>query len=77
MKLVGDSYVVFDDMTWPRIHGGIDDLERALRYGEPTRADLLTAASVLAAYTALVEKTVADRRRVVAMLRRAERVAAD
>lgn len=76
LRLIGGAYVTFDGQTWPRIHGKIDELEWALRYGQPTDLDRLVAASVVAAYTALVEKTQEDRRRIVAKLRQAEHLAA-
>jgi hypothetical protein len=52
-------YVHFQGMTWPHP----DDptgIEWRLRHGEPTRSDLLVAASYIAAYRQLV---VTDNRR--------------
>lgn len=48
------SYVHFDDMTWPHPHDPTD-VEWRLRYGEPTRSDLLVAASYIGAYRQLVD----------------------
>lgn len=64
-------YTTFDGMTWPRVG---TNLEWTLRYGTPTREDLLLAASVAAAYEALVEASAATRGDVVKHLR-ADRLA--
>jgi hypothetical protein len=46
---MSDQYVHLDNGTvWPV---NVGDIEWRLRYGEPTRSDLLIAASVLAIYT--------------------------
>lgn len=71
-----NPYLHFDTMTWPHP----DDpsmVESRLRYGQPTKTDLLVAASFIAAYRQLV----ADPRRVrnakIAGIRRASLVKGD
>ncbi len=64
------SYVRFDGMTWPN-PDALGETEHALRYGQPTRADLLVAASVLGAYRALVLDPQHRRNKNVAGIRRA------
>ena len=61
-----------DGGTWPVPDDGLAELEWRLRYGTPTRSDLLTAASVMAAYRQLIEATEAQRNRVVRALREAQ-----
>lgn len=39
---------------WPAADASLDELEWTLRYGTPSRADVLDAASVLAAYRQMV-----------------------
>lgn len=55
------SYIVFDDegCTWPN---PLDpsEIEWKLRYGTPTRAELLQAASFLSAYKHLFTTTQKD-----------------
>lgn len=53
--MASDHYVhLGDDTTWPVNVGRI---EWVLRYGEPTRSDLLIAASVLHAYAVMTDPT--------------------
>lgn len=40
--------ITIEDMSWPMPD---NDLEWKLRYGQPTRAELLQAASILSAYS--------------------------
>lgn len=60
------------DMTWP----GFDDnpegdsLEWTLRYGDPTRGQILSAASYVAAYQVLVMSTQKHRNYICSELRR-------
>lgn len=65
---------VGDDSVWPRAGGDrMESLEWALRYGEPSRQDMLLAASVLAAYRQMVLVDTEKRRvEVVRALRAAE-----
>jgi hypothetical protein len=65
----GAHYVRLNDTTWPVPPD--DDLEWALRYGTPTRFQLLRAASVLSAYHALIANTDRRRREIVRELKRA------
>ncbi len=70
-------HVHFADMTWPRAD---TDLGWKLRYAEDslTREDRLVLASIVDAYNALVmEKTCAQRNRVVSGLRKAMSAALD
>lgn len=59
------------EMTWPFPGKRLAEVEWALRYGEPTRSDLLVAASVISAYEALVLDPQRKRQMVVRELRRA------
>ena len=71
--LVGKKFVSFDGMAWPRyLEDNDDSVEWRLRYGNPTRADLLYAASVMAAYTALVGSTEKNRKKIVSKLKESE-----
>lgn len=60
------------DMRWPGIGRRLLDAEWTLRYGEPTREDLLFAASILNAYRSLVLRTEKVRAEIVRELRAAE-----
>lgn len=51
-----NSWVRFDGMTWPNPLDP-NEVESVLRYGTPTREQILTAASFMAAYRALVYET--------------------
>jgi len=67
--VVMKHYIRFDDMTWPLPDG---DLAWRLTWGDnPSRGDILRAASVIVAYGELVRCHAATRRRVVRELRRA------
>lgn len=68
-----NHYANFDGMTWPRISAGIGDIEWALRYGEPTREEVLVAASVLNAYRALIKLGRVEREAIVRVLRSVEK----
>lgn len=57
------QYARFDDMAWP-----LDtdhSLVWELRNGSPTREQILSAASILSAYDALIRKTVRQRDYIV------------
>lgn len=45
------THVTIDDTAWPLPN---NNLEWTLRYGTPTKTDLLLAASILAAYSQIV-----------------------
>jgi hypothetical protein len=64
--------VKFGQMTWPRYGVYASRLNWLLRYGEPTRSDLLAAAGIIGAYQQMVSDTEKKRRLVIAGLRRAE-----
>jgi hypothetical protein len=53
------TYVRFDDTVWPNPLDP-NDIEWKLRYGEPTKAELLQAASFLGAYKQLFTITQKD-----------------
>lgn len=65
---VKGHYAFFGGTTWPLPDGEISWL---LRYGTPTRGDLLLAASVISAYSALIKMPERRRRPIIATLRRA------
>ena len=60
----------FDDMCWPCPCDKMNRLEHTLRYGEPTKEDLVSAASVLSAYVQMVLDPAKKRRKVIAELRK-------
>lgn len=64
------AYLHFDSMAWPNPDdpGGV---EWRLRYGEPTRQDLLVATSYIGAYRQLVQDTQATRNAKIAAIRAA------
>lgn len=62
-------YLSFDDMCWPTAGDANAELEWVLRYGTPTKEQLLCAASVLAAYRQMVSDTVEKRQKIVRILR--------
>ena len=63
-------YRDFNGMSWPCPCDRMDALEYTLRYGEPTKSDLLLAASVLSAYRQMVRDPVKKRQKVIAELRK-------
>lgn len=66
------TFLSFDGMAWPNPEDP-RSVEWRLRYGEPTREDLMVAASFIGAYKQLVEDSVARRNAKVAGIRRAMR----
>lgn len=50
------GFLHFDDMTWPNPEDPLM-VEWKLRHGEPTKSDLMVAASMIAAYKQLVYDT--------------------
>ncbi len=42
------KYIIIEDMSWPMPD---NELEWKLRYGNPTRTEILQAASILSAYS--------------------------
>lgn len=71
MKRFGRFVRIDNDMTWPRpdIKEHNDSLEYILRYKNPTKEDLLVAASVIAAYKALIYSTQKHRNYVCKILK--------
>lgn len=65
------AWARFDEMTWPMPSERLDEVEHTLRYGEPSRSDLLKAASVIAAYRQMVSDPRRKRDAVVRRLREA------
>ncbi len=63
-------YHHFDGMCWPIPGTAMGDLEWTLRYGQPTRSQMLMAASVVSAYAQMVGDPEAKRRKVIRELRR-------
>ena len=47
------SFLCFDGMVWPNPNDP-NEVQWRLRYGKPTREDILFAASVMSAYSQLV-----------------------
>jgi hypothetical protein len=64
------SHRTFDEMTWPCPGDRLNRLQWVLRYGTPTKEDLLLAASVLSAYHQMVWDPLAKRQKVIAELRK-------
>lgn len=65
------KFARFSEMTWPiHIEDENDSVQWRLRYGEPSREDILFAASVMQAYAELVESPSRKRDAVIAILRR-------
>ena len=75
-KSHGRTWVATTETSWPRAehdsapHG--DTVEWRLRYGTPTRSDLLFAAGVLSAYGALIGKPRRTREAVIRAMRTAD-----
>lgn len=60
----------FDDMCWPQPGEELSAIEWRLRYAQPSKEDLLMAASVISAYSGLViRKTQKQRNYVCKKLR--------
>ena len=67
----GGSYLRLDDRTvWPN-PADPNEVQWRLRYGTPSKADLLVAASMMAAYRELAGQTYKRRSQVVSLLRAA------
>lgn len=75
IKVIGQnsSYASFDGMIWTLPGEHMSEVEHALRYGTPTKQQLLYAAGVIEAYRQMVWDPETKRRRVVRNLRRAQR----
>jgi hypothetical protein len=69
-KHIGPIAVNFDDGTcWPAPTEAMGELNRKLRYGQPTYSDLLSAAEILSAYASLIGASAKRRNEVVSALR--------
>jgi hypothetical protein len=68
---VAGHYAHFDGMAWPLTTD--PDLEWTLRYGKPTRSQLLVAASVYSAYRQMIHDPRHQRDDVIRQLRKAEK----
>jgi len=69
-KSHGPTWVRRNETSWPRAPDG---LQYRLRYGEPTRLDLLSCAEIIAAYEALIYLSREARDAVVRALRKADK----
>lgn len=63
-------YLHFGGMTWPNPHA-LEEMAWRLRYGQPTKVDLLLAASVVGAYRQLVEDSQRERNAKISGISRA------
>lgn len=68
--LTNSSYLRFDGMTWPN---PVDPngVQWRLRYGTPSKSDLLVAASFMHAYSHLIELPRREREQRISALRAA------
>jgi hypothetical protein len=62
-------YRFFSNMSWPAPGPDLSDVQRTLLFGQPTKNDLAMAASVINAYTELVNCTHKKRNMVISQLR--------
>lgn len=72
---VSGLWARWEGMTWPLPDSGdsdVDSLEWVLRYGTPTREQILVAASYIHAYGRLIGATGRTRAEVVRTLRAAQ-----
>ncbi len=70
------TFLSFADMAWPHPDDPLE-VEWSLRYGSPSREQMMVAASIVAAYRQLVADPVRRRNETIAGLRRAVREATD
>jgi len=66
----GPTYIAFDGMSWPNPTDPLD-VEWSMRYGNPSREQMLVAASFVAAYRHLVEDSAVRRNEKITALRTA------
>lgn len=62
------SFLVFEGMTWPNPTDPAD-VQWRLRYGQPSKADLLVAASFMHAYAHLIDLPQRERNQRVNQIR--------
>lgn len=65
-------HVLSNDTTWPSPVAS-NDIEWQLRYGQPTREQILVAASMLSAFRYLTELPQRERNEVIRDLRAADK----
>lgn len=68
LRKVNGSYLHFGGMTWPNPLDP-NEVQRKLRFGEPTKADLLVAAAFMDAYAHLIALPSRTRAKRVAEIR--------
>lgn len=74
LKVIGNgAYASFDTMVWPCPGTRMGDVNWTLRYGTPTKRDLLYAASIIEAYAQMIGDPEKKRRGVIKQLRTAQR----
>ena len=64
------DYMIFDDMTWPKPGEKMGELEWRMRFGTPTKGDLLSAAAIIHAYRKMIFDTQKKRNMIIRELRR-------
>lgn len=62
-------FKVFNEMTWPDPHT-VGEIEWILRYGEPTKSNLMVAASIVGGYKDLIFKPQKARDKIIKELRK-------
>lgn len=67
-KAAPSSHLVFDGMTWPNPTDP-NNVQWRLRYGIPSRQDLLAAASFMHAYAHLIDLPQRERNQRVSQIR--------
>lgn len=71
LRASGDDDPALAETSWPLLPGYYHDIEWRMRYGEPSRTDMLCAAEVIAAYKALTcDGTTTQQTKRLAALRR-------
>lgn len=74
LRVLPCGVALFGETGWPHPGQRMEELNRTLRYGTPSKEQLLEAASIVSSYSALIYKTEADRRVIVRMLKRAAEI---
>jgi len=64
------GYRHFQDMVWPTCDNDFSDIEWTLRYSNPSKKELLFAASVMSAYRQLINDPSHKRDKVVKQVRK-------
>jgi len=63
-------FKIFGGMTWPSPCERLSEMEWRLRHGIPSRNDMLCAASVMSAYTSLINSSQKHRNDICRILRK-------